>query len=135
HAAEQLRAREGEIEDLAADVVEIDVDVPDLVAQLAGLVIEAIVEAELVLHIGALFRTAGDAERAAAPQLGELAHHAADRSGSRRHQRRFARLRLAQLLQAEIRGQARHAEHAEVIAERYARGVDLARFLGHAVEL
>ena len=42
--------------------------------------IEAIVEAELVLHVGAFLRPAGDADRTRALDLGDLPDHRADRA-------------------------------------------------------
>ena len=118
---------------VAADIVEIDVDAVGAgraqrrVEVLLGLVVDAGVEAELVLHEGALLRAAGDADHAAAHDLADLAHHLADRAGRRRDDDGLARLGLADIEQAEIGGHARHAEHAVGGRDRRQRGIDLAQ--------
>src|SRR5579859_5553874 len=83
--AEKIHAREREIQDLAADVVEVDVDafrarILELLAQTAGLVVDAGIEAELFLHVAAFLAAAGDADSSRAPELGELPDYAADRA-------------------------------------------------------
>src|ERR1044071_2216165 len=88
--AEQVRARQHGVEDLAADIVEVHVDAlrTGLLkrrGEIAALVVDAGIEAELVLHVRALLASAGDADGAPTPDLRELAHDAADRTGSRRH--------------------------------------------------
>jgi len=75
--------------------------------------VEADVEAELFLRVPALVRAAGDAHGAASLQLGDLSDRAADRPGGGRDDDRFAGLRLSDVEQAHVRGEAGHAEHAE----------------------
>src|SRR4029077_13995475 len=106
-----------------------------LLAQVACLVVDAGVEAELVLDVGTFLAATGDAHRARAPDFRELSDDAADRARRRGYHQRVARPGLAELLQAEVRRHARHADEAEVIAERRARRVDSGRFPGAAIEL
>src|SRR5512146_15906 len=129
-------------EHFAADVVEVHVGafrtgLAQIAVEVPGLVVDAGVEAELVHHVVALLLAAGDAHRAAAADLCQLPDHAADRAGGGRHHHGLARLGRADLLHAAVRGQARHAEHAQVVRERYAPGVDLDELLAlhAAVEL
>ena len=87
--------------DDAADVLEVAVDAVRAGClqrraerlQVAVLpVVDAGVEAELVDHVAALLRPAGDADRAAAARLGELADDAADGAAGRADDDRLARL-------------------------------------------
>src|SRR6266480_310764 len=145
HAAEddarkKVREAQHRIEDLAADVVEVDIGALrarglQIANQVARLVIDAGVEAELARHVVAFLAAAGDADGAAAPELGELSDDAADRARGRRHHHGLVRLWLANFLQAEVRGDARHAENAEVVRERRARAVDLVDLFRTSIEL
>ena len=115
HARKRIHQREHGVEDRAADVLEIHVHavragVAQLLREVAGLVIDAGVEAQLLHHVVALRLPARDADRAATLDLRELPGHAADRPGGRGDDQRFARLGLADLVQPEPRGDARHAE-------------------------
>src|SRR6185295_7336064 len=68
-AGEQVRARQHGVEDFAADIVEVH---PDAIragllqrrGEIAGLVVDAGIEAELVLHVPALLVSARDADGA-----------------------------------------------------------------------
>ena len=92
------------------------------------LVVDAGVEAEFLGDVGALLGAAGDADRAAAARLGELADDAADRAAGGADDDRLPRLRLA-----DLRCRPYHAvtpgmpTGAELGRERDARGVDLAQ--------
>src|SRR5262245_37666072 len=82
-AAVECDLGQADVQDLAADVVEIDVDtVGREFAQAFGhvlaLVVDAGVEAELVDHKGALVGAASDADGPAALDLGQLADDRAD---------------------------------------------------------
>ena len=123
-------ARQHGVEDLAADVVEVDVDAfravrLQAVLDRAGLVVDAGVEAELLDDPLALRRAAGDADDAAALDLRELADGLADRAGRARDDDRLAGLRLADVEQAEVAGHAGHAEHVEPLRRRADAQVDL----------
>src|SRR5438270_13154604 len=140
HAAEEIHAREQRVEDLGADIVEIDVHAVralllQLLAQRAGLVIDAGIEAELLLHIGAFLAAAGDADGARAPDFRQLPDDAADRARGGGDHHRLAGLRLAELLQPAVGGHAGHAHQSEVLARRGPRAVDAARLLASAIEL
>ena len=122
-AAEQVHLHQHGVEDLAADVLEVDVDALgrgglELGGEVAGLVVDAGVEAELLRHVAALVGAAGDADGAAALDLGDLADDRADRAGGRRDHHRLAGLGLADLEQAEIGGPAGHAEPADPALQR-----------------
>src|SRR6185436_913946 len=75
------------VEDLAADVLEVDIDDfrarrLQIVVQVAGLVVDARIEAERA-HVLAFLRPAGDSDRTAAPGFRQLADDHADRAGGR----------------------------------------------------
>ena len=94
------------------------------------LVVDAGVEAEFAGHVGALVGAAGDADRAAAARLRELADGAADRAAGSADDDRLPGLRLADLHQAVPGGDARHAHRAEERRQRNATRVDLAQHAG-----
>ena len=116
--ANGLNSGQHRVPDGAADVLVIDVD-PLRARRLQPLghvrraMVDAIVEAELVAHVGAFVGTAGDPDRARAAQLGDLPDHRADRAAGGGDRDGLARLRLADVLQPGPRGHARHAEHAQ----------------------
>src|SRR4051812_7784862 len=88
NARKGVHATQRRVENLAADVLEIAVDAVrrsglELIVQRAGLVVDASVEAELLHHVIAFLSAAGDAHRAAALDLRDLADHAADRTRGR----------------------------------------------------
>src|SRR5262249_14720010 len=98
----------------------------------AGLVVDAGVEAELVLDEAALLAAAGDADHAAAHDLADLPDDLADRARRGRHHDGLARPGLADLEQAEVRGHAGHPDRA--VGGRYGPrgGIALARRGGAA---
>jgi hypothetical protein len=75
-------------------------------------VADAGVEAELFGHPPALLVGAGDADHAAAPDLGDLTHQRARRPGRRRHHDGLARLGPADLEEPGVGGRPGGAEHA-----------------------
>ena len=77
-------------------------------------------------EVVALLRAAGDADHAAALDLRDLPDDRAHRAGRAGDDHRLARLRLADVEQAEVRRHARHAERAEVHRQRREARVDLA---------
>jgi hypothetical protein len=106
------------VEDRAAGVVEEDVD--PLRAQLAeprrdvvGAVVDGPVDAEVVDQPGALLVGAGDADHAAAQDLGDLDRDGAGGAGRRRHDDRLPRRDLADLGQADVGGEPVGPEDAE----------------------
>src|ERR1051325_545765 len=121
---------QADVQDLAADVVEIDIDaVGRELAQAFGhvlaLVVDAGVEAEFVDHKGALADAAGDADSPPALDLGQLTNDRAHGAGCARDYDRVPRLHGADVEQPEVGGHARHAEAAEVALQRHAAGLDL----------
>ena len=132
-AREEVEVAQNGVGDRAADIVEIDVDAVGAggaegrIEILLGLVVDAGIEAEVILHEGAFLGAARDADGAAAHELGDLAHDLADGTGGSRHHDRLAGLGLADMQQAEIGGHARHAEHAVGGRDRRDRGIDLAQ--------
>src|SRR6266849_512031 len=95
------------IEDVAADVVEIDIHAPramlsERFLHVVALVINRRVETEIVHEVSAFFRTPRDPNRSAALDLGDLSRHRAHRTGRARNNHGVARLRFADVEQAEI---------------------------------
>src|SRR5262249_7321018 len=106
------------VEDLAADVVEVDVD--PLGAELAqarrdvlALVVDRRVEVRLLGEPATLFGAARDADHAATLELRDLSRHRAGRPGRARDHDGPAGLGLAQIEQPEVRGQPRDPANAE----------------------
>ena len=69
----------------------------------------------------AFLRSAGDADDAAALDLGDLAGDRPDGAGGTGEHDRLAGLRLADIEQAEISGQPGHAQRAQVDRQRRKR--------------
>src|SRR6185437_340546 len=131
-ARERIAARQHEIEDRPADILEIDVDavgrrVGERALQIVAAVVDTGVETQLRHHVVAFLPAAGDADDAAARQLGELADDAADRARRRRDHDGVARLGLADIEKPDPGGDAGHADHAEMGRERLHARIDLAQ--------
>jgi hypothetical protein len=88
--------------------------------------VEAGIEAQLIDDVVAFRLGARDTDDPAAPDLGDLANHRANRAGSCGDHQRLAGLRPADLQQAGIIGHAPHAEHPQRRRDRGLRRVDLA---------
>ena len=129
------RARRAEeeqqrVEDLAADVVEVDVDALRAVLRegglhVLGLVIDGGIEAQVLDDVVAFLGSAGDADGAAALDLGDLAGDGADGAGGARKDDGLARLGLTDIQQAEVGRQSGHAEGTQVDGQRGQADVDL----------
>ena len=89
--------------------------------------VDAGIEAELACDEAALLRPAGDPDRAASLDLGDLPDHRADRARGGRHHDGLAGLGLADLEQSHIGSHARHAENAERGRDRRRRRIELAQ--------
>src|SRR5437868_10656732 len=97
HARIHIEARQHGIEDVAADIVEIDVDTlrcgpGERGVDGARLVVDAVIEAEVGDDVAALLRPTGDADGAAAFDPRDLADDTADGTSRRRHDDRLAGL-------------------------------------------
>jgi len=115
------------VERLAADVVERDVDpVGAQVAEARHHVLAAVVddrvEPGLVAQPRAFLVAPGDADHAAAADLRDLRGNAAGRTRGARDDDGLALARLADVEQAEVGGQARHAEAPERVGQVAALG-------------
>src|SRR5207237_10252438 len=88
------------------------------VAHVAGLVVDARVETEFLDDPLALRGAARDADDAAALELRQLADGLSHRARCARNNHRVARLRLADIEQAEVRRHARPAQHVEPLRHR-----------------
>ena len=126
-APEQVHLRQHGVEDFAADVLEIHVDPVrrggfQIGGQVAGLVVDAGIEAQFLGDVAAFLSAARDADGAASLDLGDLADQRADRTRCRRDHHRLARLGLAHLEQAEVGGPSRHAEPAHPALQRRLAG-------------
>ncbi|MNI48075.1 hypothetical protein D3C73_1026230 [compost metagenome] len=84
--------------------------------------VDAGVEAQLVDHITALFRTARHTDHAQPLDLRHLADHRAHRPGRRCDHQGFAGFRLADVHQAHVRGHAGHTQHPEGHGRAWQRG-------------
>src|SRR5687767_11706854 len=85
HPCEGVQKREDGVPDLAADILEIDVDAlrasrSQAFAEICRAVIESCLEAELLGEVARLLLAARYADDAASPQLGDLPDHGADRA-------------------------------------------------------
>src|SRR5262245_43183679 len=97
HARIDVEAGQNGIQDVAADVVEIDVDtlrrrLGKCRSNRARLVVDAVIEAEVGTDMLAFCWTAGDADDPAAIDARNLPYRAADGAGRCRHDHGFARL-------------------------------------------
>src|SRR2546425_10110848 len=131
-ACERVDVFQYGLQHVAADVVEVHVDaVRTGVAQhgpeFRHAVGHASVEVEVLEHVLALLPAGGDPDRAAAADLRELADDGADGAGGGGDDDRLARLGLADVVEADVRGHARHAEDAERGGDRRRFGIELER--------
>src|SRR6516164_3224645 len=124
-----VHLREARLEDVAADIVEINVDAVrrrglERLEDIAFLVVDRGIEAEFGREPAALFLAAGDTDDAAALDPGDLADDRTHRARGGGNYHGLAGLRLADVEQAEIGGQPGDAVHAEQIGHR----LDLRQF-------
>ena len=117
-ARSRVEKRRDRIENLAADILEIDVDAVrrrglQLLGKTVRLVVDAGIEAERVGGMGAFVRSTGDADDLQPEDLADLPDSRADRAGRAGYHQRFAGLGLADLFEPRPGGEARHAGHAE----------------------
>src|SRR5207244_431532 len=97
----------------------------EVLVQLARLVVDAGVEAELLHHVFALLLPAGDADRAAAFQLRDLADDTPDRARCRGDDDRLTGLGLADVEQADPCRDSWHAKHPKESGRRHLARIDL----------
>src|SRR5689334_8600631 len=93
NAREHVEQREHRIPDVAADILEIDIDAfrhrgTQLLGEIRRTMIETDVEAELFPDIAHLLRAASDPDDTAPFQLRDLPDHGADRPAGRSEERR-----------------------------------------------
>src|SRR5690606_25832893 len=129
-AAKGVHQRQDGIENLSADVLEVDIDALrarrlEVGRQIARLVVNGSIEPEFVDQILALLRPACDADGTATFELRDLRNNRADGARRGRYHDGFTRLRLADLEQAEIRSPARHPQSADPALQWSEAGVDL----------
>ena len=126
-AGADVEPREDRVHEVAADILEVDVDAVgrrrgELGGPVVGAVVDGRVEAKLVGEQRALLGSAGDPDDACAVGLGELAGDRADRARRGRDDDRLARLWLADVADPDPRGEPGHPERAQVGARRDALG-------------
>ena len=132
-AGVQRQVGQRHLQQRSADVVEVHVDPvgadhrPQRLGDVVGLVVHALVEAELVDDVGALLGPARRADDPAALQLGDLPDDRAGRAGRTADQDRVALLQLTDAQQAEVGGQAGGAEQRDGDQRVGALGEDLHR--------
>ena len=118
HARTEVEQRQHRIEHLAADALEVDVDAGGRgLAQTLGQVriaaVDRRVEAQSLHQVPDLVRAAGDADDARAGPPCQLADHRADRAGRCADHDGLAGPGPADVQQAHLRGEARHARRAQ----------------------
>src|SRR5262249_13526522 len=129
-AARHIHLQQHGVQDFATDVLKIDVDALgagclELLGEAARLVVDAAIEAQLLGHIAALRGPAGDADGAAAFDLGDLTHQRTNGAGGCRHDDRLAWFRLTDVEETEVGGPSRHAEPTDPTLERRLVRIDL----------
>ena len=137
HAGERVELVEHRRLHRAADILEIAVDAVragglQFPPQIHRAVIDAIVEAQAVLHPQAFFGAAGDADDAGTGPLGELSGNRADGAGGRGHHEGLPGLRLADLGDPGVGGGAGHTQHAQIGGQRRGALGDLHQALARA---
>ena len=104
-----------DLRDLAADVVEVDVDVD--IRKRRGKIFVLVVDGDVVavelLQVAHLLLAAGDSDRAATGELRELADDLADGTGGAGDDDRVARDRFADVEQAEVRREPGRADRVQ----------------------
>ena len=139
HPGEGVEQRQHRVEDPAADILEIDVDAiraggRELLAEVGGAVVEGGVEAELFRQRPHLGGAAGDADSPRPAQLCDLADGRADGAGGGGHHHGLARLRLADVAEADIGGEARLVHHLADRPVQEGRRDTVGMHRGHAVD-
>src|SRR5262249_26321929 len=92
-----------------------------------SLVVDALVESELVYAVRALLGRAGNPDRAAAFDFGDLSDDATDGARCGGDDNRLTRLRLANVGQADVRRHTGHAERSDGCRDRRDRRIELAQ--------
>src|SRR5262245_11666817 len=123
HARNHVEMRQHAIQDVPADVVEIDAAAlrcgrDECRADLTRLV-EAGIKAQVGNEVLAFPRTAGDADDAAVHDSRDLAHGAADGAGRCRHDRGLTRSEARTIKAPHQRGCGRLPHYAEAERERF----------------
>ena len=118
YAAAFVQQRDDRFEDIAADVLEVDVDAVgnrgrEAFGQPRDLVVETGIETEFVHAEGALRGTAGDAHGPRPVNLRELPHHLPDGAARRAHDDRLAGLYARDVQQSLVCGEPGHPQHAD----------------------
>ena len=112
-------------ENIAADVIEEHVHLVGAGFADAGIdvfvfVIDDVVKTDLVLQPGALFGSPGDANYTATLDAGDLSGYRAGSTGRAGYQHRFPGLRLCQVKQTPVGGEAGHTQCRHHHFRRYA---------------
>ncbi|MEJ0047927.1 MAG: hypothetical protein WDN04_18750 [Rhodospirillales bacterium] len=111
------------VHDLAADILEIDIDAVrrgggQLLAPIRGAIIDGRVETQVLDDVAAFLGAAGYADHAHAEDLADLADDGADGTAGGGDQQRFPGFRRAEIRQAEIGGKAGAATDIEQRRQR-----------------
>ena len=127
-----VEQRQDGFTDGSADVFEVDIDAiwtggGQARGKVRGTMIDRGVEAKLVLHERAFLRATGDANRSRAAELSELSNEGPDRTAGRSDDHGFSRLGFANHAHTAVRGEPRHAEHAETGRDRRGSRIELAK--------
>ena len=118
NACKRVEQPQKRVKNLAADVIEVDVDAVragrgELSVQVAAAVVYAGIKTELACDVLAFGRAAGDANDATAFDLRNLAGDAANRAARSGHDHGLACLGHADVEQADPCGNAGHTHHAK----------------------
>ena len=118
HPREGVEQGHHRVEHLAAHVLEVQIDAVragrlQIAGQSVAAVADARVEAQLVHDVVALLSRPGDADHPVTPDLRNLPHDRPYRPRRGRHDDHVAVLQPADLKEADVGGEPRHAEHPE----------------------
>jgi hypothetical protein len=123
HTCIDVEAGQNGIQDVATDIVEIDVDtlrrgLGKRRSDRGRLVVDAGIEAEVGNDVLAFRCTAGDTDDPAAMDARDLSHRAADGAGRCRHDHGFARLDISNIDEPNHRGRAGLSHDPKTKGER-----------------
>ncbi|MNM51399.1 hypothetical protein D3C81_624570 [compost metagenome] len=140
HPCLEIQAAEHGIKNVAADIVEVDVDTfraftLEAFEDILGLVVNDAVEAQFVFQVLTFLFAPGDPHHPATFELGNLSGNAAHGTGGSGEHHGFTFLGSADVEQGEVGGHAGHAQGGQVARQRCQFRIDLVEALRLADEV